>query len=103
MHVLNAIYARMLEINGVEPMSAEIFKERKKIINELSKVRDEERLLIYMKIKNIFLWLREKLSDPHFLRNLFSYRKMWGAFSIYSHQEYLIFFRSISCQRESVF
>ena len=39
-----------------------------------------------MKIKNIFLWLREKLSDPHFFRNLFSYRKMWGAFSIYSHQ-----------------
>lgn len=39
-----------------------------------------------MKIKNIFLWLREKLSDPHFLRNLFSYRKMWGAFSIYSHK-----------------
>lgn len=39
-----------------------------------------------MKIKNIFLWLREKLSDPHFFRNLFSYRKMWGAFSIYSHK-----------------
>lgn len=39
-----------------------------------------------MKIKNVFLWLREKLSAPHFFRNLFSYRKMWGAFSIYSHQ-----------------
>ena len=41
MHVLNAMYARMFEINGVEPMPAEVFKERKKIINELSKVRDE--------------------------------------------------------------
>lgn len=39
-----------------------------------------------MKIKNVFLWLREKLSAPHFFRNLFSYRKMWGAFSVYSHQ-----------------
>ena len=41
MHVLNAMYARMFEINGVESMPVEIFKERKKIINELSKVRDE--------------------------------------------------------------
>lgn len=28
----------------------------------------------------------EKVMDPHFFRNFFSYRKMWGAFSIYSHQ-----------------
>lgn len=41
MRVLNAMYARMTEINGAEPMPAEVFKERKKIINELSKVRDE--------------------------------------------------------------
>ena len=41
MRVLNAMYARMTEINGIEPMPAEVFKERKKIINELSKVRDE--------------------------------------------------------------
>jgi hypothetical protein len=37
MRVLNAMYARMTEINGVEPMPAEVFKERKRIINELSK------------------------------------------------------------------
>ena len=39
-----------------------------------------------MKIYNIRIWLMEKVMDPHFFRNLFSYRKMWGAFSIYSHQ-----------------
>lgn len=37
MPVLNAMYARMTEINGAEPMPAEVFKERKRIINELSK------------------------------------------------------------------
>ena len=37
MRVLNAMYARMTEINGVEPMPAEVFKKRKRIINELSK------------------------------------------------------------------
>lgn len=37
MRVLNAIYTRMTEINGVAPMSEDVFKERKKIINELSK------------------------------------------------------------------
>ena len=34
-----------------------------------------------MKIYNIRIWLMdkvEKVMDPHFLRNLFSYRKMWG-------------------------
>ena len=39
-----------------------------------------------MKIYNIRIWLMEKVMDPHFFRNLFSYRKMWGAFSIYSHK-----------------
>ena len=38
MRVLNAMYARMTELNGVEPMPAEVFKERKRIINEMSKV-----------------------------------------------------------------
>lgn len=37
MRVLNAMYARMTEINGAEPMPADIFLERKMIINELSK------------------------------------------------------------------
>ena len=38
MRVLNAMYARMTEINGIEPMPAEVFKERKKITNELSRI-----------------------------------------------------------------
>ena len=38
MRVLNAMYARMTEINGAEPIPSEVFKERKKIINELSKI-----------------------------------------------------------------
>lgn len=38
MRVLNVMYARMTEINGVEPMPAEVFKERKRIINELSRM-----------------------------------------------------------------
>lgn len=37
MRVLNAMYARMTEINGAEPLLPELFKERKRIINELSK------------------------------------------------------------------
>lgn len=38
MRVLNAIYARMTEANGVMPIPAEVFKERKKKIKELSKM-----------------------------------------------------------------
>lgn len=38
MRVLNAMYARMTEINGVEPMPTEVFKGRKRILNELSKM-----------------------------------------------------------------
>lgn len=38
MRVLNAMYARMTEINGVEPMPVEVFKERKSIINKQSKI-----------------------------------------------------------------
>ena len=38
MRVLNAMYARMTEINGAEPMPAEVFKGRKRILNELSKM-----------------------------------------------------------------
>ena len=32
------VKAMMTEINGVEPMPAEVFKERKRILNELSKM-----------------------------------------------------------------
>ena len=38
MRVLNAFYKYMTEQNGIEPMPMEVFKERKKVINELSKV-----------------------------------------------------------------
>ena len=38
MRVLIAFYKYMIEQNGVEPMPMEVFKERKKVINELSKV-----------------------------------------------------------------
>ena len=38
MRILNAMYARMTEINGAEPMPAEVFKERKRIINEFSRM-----------------------------------------------------------------
>lgn len=41
MRVLNAMYARMTEINGVAPMSAEVFKERKNTINQQSRRRYE--------------------------------------------------------------
>lgn len=41
MRVLNAMYARMTEINGVEPMPAEVFKERKNTINQQSRRRYE--------------------------------------------------------------
>ena len=41
MRVLNAIYARMTEINGVAPMSAEVFKERKNTTNQQSRRRYE--------------------------------------------------------------
>lgn len=36
MHVLNSIYKYMAEQNGTEPMPMEVFKARKKTINELS-------------------------------------------------------------------
>ena len=38
MRVLNAIYIRMTELNGAAPMSEEVFKMRKSIINEMSKI-----------------------------------------------------------------
>lgn len=38
MRVLNAIYIRMTEINGAAPMSDEVFRLRKNIINEMSKI-----------------------------------------------------------------
>ena len=37
MRVLNAFYQHKTEIDGKEPMPIELFKERKKVINELSK------------------------------------------------------------------
>ena len=37
MRVLNAFYQQKTEIDGKEPMPIEVFKERKKMINELSK------------------------------------------------------------------
>ena len=37
MRVLNAFYQYITEQNGKEPMPIEVFKERKKVINELSK------------------------------------------------------------------
>ena len=38
MRVLNAFYQYKTEIDGKEPMSMEVFKERKKVINDLSKM-----------------------------------------------------------------
>ena len=40
MRVLNVFYQYMTEKNGKEPMPIEVFKERKKVINELSKSLD---------------------------------------------------------------
>lgn len=37
MRVLNAFYQYKTEKEGKEPMPIEVFKERKKVINELSK------------------------------------------------------------------
>ena len=37
MRVLNAFYQYKLDTEGIAPMSIEVFKERKKLINELSK------------------------------------------------------------------
>ena len=37
MRVLNAFYQYMTERGSKEPMPIEVFKERKKVINELSK------------------------------------------------------------------
>lgn len=39
MHVLNSIYKYMIEKNGVEPITPEAFKARKKVIVELSENR----------------------------------------------------------------
>ena len=41
MRVLNAFYQYMSERDGKEPMPIEVFKERKKVINELSKNREQ--------------------------------------------------------------
>ena len=41
MYVLNSVYKCMTEKNGVEPIPAETFKERKKVINELSKEKTD--------------------------------------------------------------
>ena len=38
MRVLNAFYQYLTEQNGIEPMPMEVFKERKRVINELSKM-----------------------------------------------------------------
>ena len=38
MRVLNAFYQYMTERDGKEPMLIEVFKERKKVVNELSKL-----------------------------------------------------------------
>ena len=38
MRVLNAFYQYKTEVDGKEPMTMEVFKERKKLINELSKM-----------------------------------------------------------------
>jgi len=40
MRVLNAFYQYIAERYGKEPMPIEVFKERKKMINELSKRLD---------------------------------------------------------------
>jgi hypothetical protein len=37
MRVLNAFYQHLTEQDGKEPMPIEVFKERKKTINDLSK------------------------------------------------------------------
>ena len=41
MRVLNAFYQYMTERDGKDPMPIEVFKERKKVINELSKNREQ--------------------------------------------------------------
>lgn len=40
-----------------------------------------------MKIKysNLKIWFKEKVSQPRWYVDLFSYRRFWGALSIYSH------------------
>jgi hypothetical protein len=40
-----------------------------------------------MKVKysNLKIWFKEKVSQPRWYVDLFSYRRLWGAFSIYSH------------------
>lgn len=39
MRVLNVMYARMTEINGVVPIPVNVFKERKSIINQQSRIQ----------------------------------------------------------------
>ena len=39
MRALNAFYLRKTELNGIEPMPIEVFKQRKKVIEEMSKLR----------------------------------------------------------------
>ena len=41
-----------------------------------------------MKVKynNFKIWLKEKVSQPKWYVDLFSYRRFWGALSIYSHR-----------------
>jgi hypothetical protein len=40
-----------------------------------------------MKVKysNLKIWFKEKVSQPRWYVDLFSYRRFWGALSIYSH------------------
>ena len=38
MRVLNTFYQYMTERDGKEPMPIEVFKERKKVVNELNKL-----------------------------------------------------------------
>lgn len=37
MRILNAIYQYITEVNNIEPFPVEVFKDRKKMINELNK------------------------------------------------------------------
>lgn len=41
-----------------------------------------------MKVKynNLKIWLKEKVSQPRWYVDLLSYRRFWGAFSVYSHR-----------------
>lgn len=39
-----------------------------------------------LKYNNLKIWLKEKMSQPRWYVELFSYRQFWGALSIYSHR-----------------